>query len=408
MTTEGLIDPRVRDPQAIRRAEPQLLGLALLDARNATLAWLGAFDGISAGAALADLDPAAWLAGHAAWFQERWIARNVQRSRGANCDPSAPPLPSIDPDADDWFDPRASARAERWSSSEPDSDTARSFMAATLESTLELLDKAPIDADALHFFRLALYHEDRVVEALATLAQALDLAAQRYPPGWMPPPARARRDPIVVAAQRAHVGASDDEWRPAIEDGRLVEQVPEFEIDAQPVSWGQWLEFVADGGYDDPRWWSAEGWDWRGRVARRAPRYVEQQSKGISARRQGRLQRVPAAQAVLHVAWHEAQAWCGWAGRRLPAECEWIVAQRSAAARGFVWGDALEWVSDRAARWPGARPGPGEDDDLVVTERRVLRGASFASPGRLRHRDARRFAPPAADAAFVGFRSCAV
>ncbi len=408
MTTLGLIDPQVHDPRAIRRAAPQLLGLALLDARNATLAWLAAFDAMTTPTAIADLDPPAWLAGHAAWFQERWIGRHVQRSRGARGDAQAPPLPSIEPHADDWFDPRSSARAQRWSAGAPDPDTVRSYMAATLESTLEILDKTAPDADALHFFRLALHHEDRIAEELAALAQALDLGAQRYPPGWTPPPARARRDPIGIPAQRLLIEPHAADWHPAIEDGRVDEPVPEFEIDAQPVTWGQWVEFVDDGGYDDPRFWSDEGWQWLERAARRAPRYVEQQAGGVSARRQGRLQRLPAAQAALHVCWYEAQAWCRWAGRRLPAECEWIVAQRSAAGRGFVWGDVLEWVSDRAALWPGRRPAPGEDEDLAVAGRRVLRGASFAAPRRLRHPGARRFALPAADGAFIGFRSCAV
>lgn len=408
MTTTGLIDPRVHDPAAIRRAAPSLLGLALLDARNTTLAWLAAFDATPQPAALDDLDPPAWLAGHAAWFQERWIARHAQRNRGARCDPRAPPLPSIDPDADDWFDPRASERAWRWSSAAPEPDTVRSYMAATLECTLELLDKTAPDADALHFFRLALHREDRIAEDLAALAQALDLDAQFYPPDWVPPPARARRNPIGIPQQHVSVAPAGDEWRPAIEDGRFDERVPEFEIDAQPVTWAQWAEFAGDGGYHDPRWWSGEGWRWLARVARRAPRYVEQQAAGVSARRQGRLQRLPAAQPVLHVSWYEAQAWCRWAGRRLPAECEWIAAQRSAAARGFVWGDALEWVSDPARLWPGHRPAPAEDDDTVVGGSRMLRGASFAAPRRLRHPGARRFASPQTDAAFVGFRSCAM
>src|SRR5574337_339189 len=271
MTTTGLIDPRVHDPQAIRRAATQLLGLALLDARNTTLAWLAAFDAVALPAVRAEFDPPAWLAGHAAWFQERWIARHVQRNRGPRCDAQAPPLPSTDPDADDWLDPRAGERAQRWSAAERDPDTVRGYMAATLECTLELLDKTAPDADALHFFRLALYPAGRLGDELAALAQALDLGATRYPPGWTAPAVRGRRDPIGIPAQRVRVEPGGDEWRPAIEDGRLDEQVPEFEIDAQPVTWGQWVEFVDDGGYDDPRWWSGEGWRWLEYASRRSP-----------------------------------------------------------------------------------------------------------------------------------------
>jgi gamma-glutamyl hercynylcysteine S-oxide synthase len=407
MTVTGLIDPKVRDARAIRRAGPELLGLALLDARNTTLAWLAAFDGLALTIALDDFDPPAWLAGHAAWFQENWVARHVQRGRGSRCDPRAPRLPSIERHADAWFDPRAGTRALRWSIGRPDPEAVRDYMAATLEATLELLDKAPFGAEALHFYRLALHHEDRIGEQLAVLAQALDLGAERYPPGWAPPPGRVRREPIWMPAQRVVLGGRDDAWCPAIEDGRVEEAIPEFEIDAQPVTWAQWVEFVEDGGYDQARWWSGEGWDWVENTGRRAPRYVEQQAGGVSARRQGRLQRVPAAQVVLHVSWHEAQAWCRWAGRRLPAEAEWALAQRAAASRGFAWGDVLEWTADRAATWPEQRPAPGEDAELPAAGQRVLRGASFAASPRQHHPDARRFAAPTADEQFCGFRSCA-
>ena len=408
MSTAGLIDPRVLDASMIRSAGPDLLGLALLDARNCTLAWLAAFDGVALPAAPEGLDPPTWLAGHAAWFQERWIARHVQRNRGPHCDRTATRLASVERQADVWFDPLQCERHCRWADARPDADTVRRYMATTLDGTLDLLDKATADGDALHFFRLALHHEDRIAEQLAVLAQAFDLGTAQWPEGPAAPPARSRRETLGLPAQRVRLGASGDTWRPAIEDGQAEESLPEFEIDAQPVSWGQWVEFVDDGGYDEPQWWGDGGWDWVESTGRRAPRYVEQQAGGITARRQGRLRKLPAAQPALHVSWYEARAWCRWAGRRLPAEAEWVLAQRAAASRGFAWGDVLEWVADRAAVWPGARAAPGEDDELAVAGRRVLRGASFAAGGRLHHPAARRFVAPGTDAQFCGFRSCAL
>ena len=81
MPATDLITPEVHDPLAIRRAGPEVLGLALMDARTRTLAWLSAFDGHSLPSTHAEFDAPLWLAGHVAWFQEWWIARNVQRSR---------------------------------------------------------------------------------------------------------------------------------------------------------------------------------------------------------------------------------------------------------------------------------------------------------------------------------------
>jgi formylglycine-generating enzyme required for sulfatase activity len=187
--------------------------------------------------------------------------------------------------------------------------------------------------------------------------------------------------------------------------------VPEGEIDAQAVDWSQFVEFAEDGGYDDPRWWSPEGWDWLQREGRRAPRGVEQLRGGVLLQRAGRVTRAAAGLGALHVTWHEADAWCRWAGRRLPTEPEWELAACTASSRGFVWGDALEWVAGRARPWPGGEspvagfgPWPPPGDTVL----RVLRGASSWTVPRARHPRARRFVAPERDDLFAGFRSCAL
>ena len=121
----------------------------------------------------------------------------------------------------------------------------------------------------------------------------------------------------------------------------------------RPLSWARYAEFVADGGYDDAQWWSPEGWAWVQAEGRRAPRYVEQMRQGVLVQRQGQMQRVGAAQAAVHVSRHEAQAWCRWAGRRLPTEPEWELAALTGASRGFVFGDVFEWTGGSARAWPG-------------------------------------------------------
>ena len=91
----GLIDAAVHDAQAMRRADAGLLSLALMDARNRTLGWLAAFEGLPLDLAFDGFDPPWWLAGQAAWFQEFWVARHVQRGRGEAADPAGLRLASV-------------------------------------------------------------------------------------------------------------------------------------------------------------------------------------------------------------------------------------------------------------------------------------------------------------------------
>jgi formylglycine-generating enzyme required for sulfatase activity len=189
--------------------------------------------------------------------------------------------------------------------------------------------------------------------------------------------------------------------------------LPEFEIDAQPVNWRQFVEFAEDGGYDHRAWWTEAGWAWLQAGARRAPLGVEQLAGGVLIERGGLLQRAAPLQPAMHVTRHEAEAWCRWAGRRLPTEPEWELAAARAGSRGFVWGDVFEWVAGSARAWPSdppaGTPGPGCLDPIPPPGTMgVLRGASVATRPRWRHPKARRFAPPMRDTMFCGFRSCAL
>ena len=398
----------IHDPERMRSAGAELLSLALIDARNHTLRWLAAFEPhLQQLPAVVDVDPPLWLVGHAAWFQEYWVARNVQRQRGEAADATRPWLASIEPRADTCFDPSCHDRAQRWPLALPDAAALRQYLADTLEATLDLLAGAESDDAGLYVYRLALRHEDRVCEALAESAQALQLAAPEAP--WLPRPARAPREPLWFGAQRFRLGSEPGGLVPPNERWSHELQLLEFEIDAQAVSWARYAEFAADGGYDDAQWWTPEGWAWVQAESRRAPRYVEQMRQGVLVHRHGQMQRVGATQAAVHVSRHEAQAWCRWAGRRLPTEPEWELAALTGASRGFVWGDVFEWTGGSARAWPGGgEPLPGFEPLPAPGHSGVLRGASWMTRSRCKHPRARRFEPLHADALFCGFRSCAL
>jgi gamma-glutamyl hercynylcysteine S-oxide synthase len=372
-------DAALHDAQAMRHADRELLSLALMQSRNRTLAWL---------ALLERVDDACRVAGRIGWWQERWIARNVQRARGASA--TRAPLASIEPMADTWWGGAADGPA-------PDGPTVRSYLEATLDATLELLALADGDDDALHWFRAALFEEDAGVLHFAVLAhrEGLTRARALLPERTL----RPVRPPLWLAARRWPLGSARGGYVPCNEQWAHDEAVPEFEIDAQAVTWAQYAEFVEDGGYDDERWWSESGRAWLRDSGRRTPRDVEQLRHGVLLQRFGQLVRAPAGEAVSMLTWHEADAWCRWAGRRLPTEIEWELAAATGASRGLVWGDVPEWTAGRARAWPGGDP---VGDPAL----RVQRGVAWLEPRRLAHPKARRFTGAHDDTTWAGFRSC--
>ncbi len=412
------------DSADIRFAGSDVLSLALIDARNRTLHLMAEFERLVPDLRFAaDLSvprmsevlPPLWLLGHVGWFQEVWVGRNTQRYLGQQCPPVPMLLASIDPQADRCFDPRLTPRHARWNQSYPDLSTIKSYLLETLESTLELLEKAPETDDGLYFFRLALAREDQMGEQFIVMAQALGLKLPAQPPL-----ARAARQPILVPACTWRMGAPaegfafDNEWP------QHEVKVPEFEIDAQPVSWAQLTEFVSDGGYDNPAFWSHEGKQWQAEVSagqgkefgRRAPRYVEQigsASGAVLALRFGQMQRMAGSASAVHLTWHEASAYARWAGRRLPTEVEWEIAASRLDGQGFAWGDVWEWTSNTFRPYAGFVPSPWAQGSTVHFEHcKTLRGASWATRERMKVPSFRSFARPQRDGGFFGFRTCAV
>ncbi|WP_156481056.1 SUMF1/EgtB/PvdO family nonheme iron enzyme [Variovorax sp. PAMC 28711] len=417
--------PHSIDSPDMRRAGRELLSLALIDARNHTLHLLSLYEEALASVLLpvpylADepgVAPPLWLAGHVGWFAEWWISRNTQRAFGERCPTRPMRLAAIDPNADAWWDPMQRPHAARWGPDLPDIGQTKAYLLETLEVTLELLENAAETDASLYFYRLALSHEDLCGEQLVVMAQTLGVSL-----GIGQPPAAVTREPLLVPATAWDLGRPDSGFVFSQEQGMHRVDVPEFEIDAQPVTWSQFIEFVDDGGYDNEALWHADGWRWLAAQVegRRAPRHVEQiggarngSGGSVLQQRFGTTVRAASHHSAVHLSWWEADAWARWAGRRIATEVEWEIAAHTAPRRGFRWADVQEWTAGTLRPWPGFRPDPwsaGSAFDPVPAfgQARVLRGASFATRARLRSPRRRDFALPHSDAGFFGFRTCAL
>ncbi len=172
------------------------------------------------------------------------------------------------------------------------------------------------------------------------------------------------------------------------------------------VTNGEWLEFIADGGYATQTLWLSDGWAAVEAQGWDAPGYWQKIDGTWFAMTLGGLQPVDPAKPVCHVSYYEANAFARWAGKDLPTEAEWEVAAKSGALReafGIVW----QWTRSAYTSYPGYRAAPGalgEYNGKFMVNQMVLRGSSLATPAGHARPSYRNFFYPSARWQFSGLR----
>jgi iron(II)-dependent oxidoreductase len=361
------------------------------------------------------MSPLVWDLAHIANQEELWLLRGVGGRE--------PMHPEIDPLYDAFEHPRS----QRPTLPLLPPEQARAYGHEVRGRVLDLLDRASFGGarlleDGFAFGMIAQHeaqHDETMLITHQIRAGAPVLAAP--PPGGHDQGGALPAE-VLVPGGTFTMGTSTEPW--ALDNERPAHpvDVPAFFIDTTPVTCGAYQKFIADGGYDDPRWWTAAGWEHRQRAGLSAPLYWSRDGGQWLRRVFGVAEPVSPREPVVHVCWYEADAYARWAGRRLPTEAEWEKAARfdpaSRTSRRYPWGnedprprhanlgqgflraapagsypdgaapsgarqligDVWEWTGSDFLPYPGFKAWPYREYSEVFfgPEYKVLRGGSFA------------------------------
>jgi gamma-glutamyl hercynylcysteine S-oxide synthase len=456
-------------------AEPAARDLctALREARERTLELIADLsDAQMIGPRLSIVNPLRWEIGHVGWFQEHWILRHFRKQGPLNGD------------ADRLYDSARVPHDTRWDLPVPSKPKVIAYIQEILERvTATPLSREPGAApqangyDEAYFFHLALFHEYMHAEAIAYTRQTLAYPQPRITvlrglagdgkqtqaklDGEKQMRAGRAPDPLSDAefpGGTFSLGGTPD--APFVFDNEQWAHpvaVEPFRMSRAAVTQAQFGAFVEDHGYARREFWTADGWQWRERARAEHPIYWRKESSGGWWRRHfDTWLPIEACLPVLHVNWYEADAYCRWAGRRLPTEAEWEMAASADCPPGgdvtghkrrFPWGDepatpdranldwralgsidahalpasdsaygcrqmignAWEWTATDFGPYPRFSPGPYKEYSAPwFGDHKVLRGGCWATRSRMIQNNYRNFYQPHRRDVWAGFRTCAL
>ncbi|WP_051468849.1 selenoneine synthase SenA [Actinomadura oligospora] len=391
------------------------------------------------GPLLPTVNPLLWEIGHLAWFQERFVLRDA-----CGEDP-------ILPFADALYDSGAIPHDTRWRLALPSRAETVAYMRAVAERVAERVLR-PDATDVLrHFARYTVHHYDTHTEAFTYTRQGLAYPAPELP-GLTDAPAPkgggALTGDVRLDGGRFVLGAlmsdpfvyDNEKWAHEI-------RVEPFTIARAPVTQAEFAAFVEAGGYTDTRLWGDQG-AWLAATGATRPLYWRPTADGGWQRRHfDRWLDLEPDVPVTHVCWWEADAYCRWAGRRLPTEAEWEFAATGGGHADYPWGEDAPTAERAATDWRGVGPadvgtcadgdGPSgcrhvignvwewtasdftaypnferdayaENSEQFFGRRKVLRGGSWATRGRFVRTTMRNYFPQDRRDILGGLRTCAV
>lgn len=417
------------------------------DARSRTLELVMDLDAEQLiGPKLPTVNPIQWEIGHVAYFYEFFVARAFFGHSGV-----------IGEKSDTLYDSINVPHAERWDLPLLDRDETLKYMSETNETLMSALQNIDVSSDARFMAQFGVFHEDMHTEAFLWARQTLAYATPKIAnmidrsslahfgahPGYVSIPGGR----FTIGAPADAPFAFDNE-RPAHD----IDIAP-FRIAKAPVTNAEFANFIADNGYTDDQYWSVDGLKWRNETGGKHPAFwIPDDNSKWCIRRFDQILPLPAHEPVIHVCWHEAEAYAKWAGARLPTECEWEVAalgERSSdgtlapTKKRYPWGNqsaghtkanldgyalgpvdvaafpegdssfecrqmlgnVWEWCADTFAPYPGFKPDAYEDySQVLFGNTKVLRGGAWTTRSRMMHGTYRNYFEPHRCDIFAGFR----
>ncbi|HET8719473.1 MAG TPA: ergothioneine biosynthesis protein EgtB, partial [Candidatus Nitrosotenuis sp.] len=279
---------------------------------------------------------------------------------------------------------------------------------------------------ARKMFELGINHECQHQELLVYDLQ--HILADEYKPktkNQFPTPQQVAQKQIPIKGGLYDLGFSGNGFCYDIEMPEHKVYLEDYKIDALPVSVGDYIKFIEDGGYQDYRWWLSDGWNAVQKNKWEAPMYWYKENDQWHVCDFVGKRKVDPSEPVCHVSYYEADAYCKWAGKRLPTEAEWEKAacwnderqtktifpwgndypseKHANLLESNLWGcskigsypdgkshygcyqmigDVWEWTLSEFVGYPGFKSGFSEYNDKWFTNQKVLRGGSFGTPRR--------------------------
>jgi ergothioneine biosynthesis protein EgtB len=378
-----------------------------------------------------DASPAKWHLAHTSWFFETFVLERF-----------VPNYASFHPDFRVLFNsyyvgvgPRH-PRPERGMLSRPTLDEVLAYRRHVDRRVTQLLAQAPPGRELANIVELGINHEQQHQELIVTDVKHL-LSLNPLFPAYLERRADISPDGGAVIPQWIEVPGGVHcigyEGNGFCFDNELPRHrvfTHAFRVAARPVTNGEFLAFIEDGGYERPELWLAEGWDMRVAQDWSAPSYWSQDGPMWRQFTLCGMRPLATGEPVCHVSYFEADAYARWAGARLPTEAEWeIFAADRPVAGNFldaaqyhpcpappdadereaaqVYGDVWEWTQSAYAAYPGYRPAAGavgEYNGKFMVNQYVLRGGSCATPQSHIRPTYRNFFPAASRWQFSGIR----